>query len=169
MSWHDICGIISTVCFFIVFALSLYSISERNVYSIVSKLIAIAEETGLPGPEKMSMVVNGLYAIVPGVFKKILTKKKLEEIAQKIFDYMKEYALDYLARKAKEANRGKIKVNAEETESSKVGELVVGEDECGACSDCDSCEIEFDFIPEDASEDSEKPSEDVSEPDGDEE
>lgn len=110
MDWHDILAIISLVCYAIVFILGWFSITEKNIYSIVSKLIALAEETGLTGPEKMEMVVNGLYAIVPLAFKKILSKEKLQEIAQKVFDYMKSYALDYLAQKAKEQTKGQIKV-----------------------------------------------------------
>lgn len=110
MDWHDILAIISLVCYAIVFILGWFSITEKNIYSIVSKLIALAEETGLTGPEKMEMVVNGLYAIVPLAFKKILSKEKLQEIAQKVFDYMKSYALDYLAQKAKEHTKGQIEV-----------------------------------------------------------
>ena len=114
MDWHDILAIISLVCYAIVFILGWFSITEKNIYSIVSKLIALAEETGLTGPEKMEMVVNGLYAIVPLAFKKILSKEKLQEIAQKVFDYMKSYALDYLAQKAKEHTKGQIEVERPE-------------------------------------------------------
>jgi hypothetical protein len=105
MDWTNILGLVSCACVLVILVIDWYTNSEKNIYSIVSKLIALAEETGLPGREKMEMVVNGLYAIVPVAFKKILTKEKLQEIAQKVFDQMKSYALDFLAQKAKEQNQ----------------------------------------------------------------
>ena len=145
MDWQDIIGIISLVLYAVIIVLGWYTLAEKNIYSLVSKLIAMAEETGLPGAEKMEMVVNGLYAIVPVAFKKILTKAKLQEIAQSVFDYMKSYALDYLARKAKEQTQGKIEVERpfeNETVESET-ETVVGYTECNF--DCDGCPNE---VPE---------------------
>lgn len=145
MNWHEIAGIISLICYIVIIVLGWYTLAEKNIYSLVSKLIAMAEETGLPGAEKMEMVVNGLYAIVPVAFKKILTKAKLQEIAQSVFDYMKSYALDYLARKAKEQTQGKIEVERpfeNETVESE-SETVVGYTECNF--DCDGCPNE---VPE---------------------
>lgn len=139
MNWHEIAGIISLICYIVIIVLGWYTLAEKNIYSLVSKLIAMAEETGLPGAEKMEMVVNGLYAIVPVAFKKILTKAKLQEIAQSVFDYMKSYALDYLARKAKEQTQGKIEVERpfeNDTVESET-ETVVGYTECNF--DCDGC------------------------------
>ena len=145
MDWQDIIGIISLVLYAVIIVLGWYTLAEKNIYSLVSKLIAMAEETGLPGVEKMEMVVNGLYAIVPVAFKKILTKAKLQEIAQNVFDYMKSYALDYLARKAKEHTQGQIEVERpfenEPVESET--ETVVGYTECNF--DCDGCPNE---VPE---------------------
>lgn len=148
MDWHEIAGIISLICYIVVIILGWYTLAEKNIYSLVSKLIAMAEETGLPGAEKMEMVVNGLYAIVPVAFKKILTKAKLQEIAQSVFDYMKSYALDYLARKAKEQTQGKIEVERpfeNETVESET-ETVVGYTECNF--DCDGCPNEVTEIEE---------------------
>ena len=106
MDWTNILGLVSCACVLIILVIDWYTHSEKNVYSIVSKLIALAEETGLPGHEKMEMVVHGLYALVPAAFKSILTKEKLQDIAQTVFDQMKSYALDFLAQKAKEQNKG---------------------------------------------------------------
>lgn len=145
MDWTNILGLVSCVCVLVVLVIDWYTHSEKNIYAIVSKLIALAEETGMPGQEKMEMVVNGLYAIVPVAFKKVLTKAKLQEIAQSVFDYMKSYALDYLARKAKEQTQGKIEVERpfeNETVESE-SETIVGYTECNF--DCDGCPNE---VPE---------------------
>ena len=106
MDWTNVLGLVSCVCVLVVLVIDWYTHSEKNIYAIVSKLIALAEETGMPGQEKMEMVVNGLYALVPAAFKAILTKEKLQDIAQTVFNQMKSYALDFLAQKAKEQNKG---------------------------------------------------------------
>lgn len=142
MDWSNILGLIACVCTLVIIALDWYTHSEKNVYAIVSKLIALAEETGLPGTEKMEMVVNGLYAIVPVAFKRILTKTKLQEIAQKVFDEMKSYALDYLARKAKEQTQGiEVERPFEDEPVENETETVVGYSECNF--DCASCPADF--------------------------
>lgn len=64
-----------------------------TIRSKVTFLIAEAAKLDIPGPEKMQTVVNELYdKYVPDFFKSFMTKQKLEEIAQKIYNNMKLFA-----------------------------------------------------------------------------
>ena len=82
------------ICVF-VYGFMLYFKVKGNLMEGVSELIALAEETGLPGNEKMEQVVNSMYEKVPKWLKKILNKHELEKIAQWIFDWMRKYADTY--------------------------------------------------------------------------
>lgn len=81
-----------------------------NVFSAVSELIALAEATGLTGSEKMSRVVDCLYAMIPTALKKVFTTERLQKIAQTIFDWMRKYADEYKAN----TEAGVIKTPEEE-------------------------------------------------------
>lgn len=101
MSYYDVIGIATVVCVILAWVMAIYYHARGDVYKIVSQLIATAEESGLPGPEKMSWVVDELYVYLPAPFRMILTREKLREIAQGVFDWMKTYALEYLEKKQK--------------------------------------------------------------------
>jgi len=91
---------IVSIVFFIlavaVFVWGLYQRVKGNAAASASAFIAQVESTGLVGPEKMELVVNWLYDMIPVPFRKILTKEALQGIAQTIFDYMKRYTLAYI-------------------------------------------------------------------------
>ena len=82
-----------------IFAWGLYNKTKGNAAAAASSLIASAEETGLLGPEKMSLVVDRLYDMIPASFRTVLNKQTLQILAQKIFDYMKKYANAYIKSK----------------------------------------------------------------------
>ena len=96
MDIDSIISIVSLALTVIIFAWSLYEKTKGDATASVSALIAMAESTGLTGPEKMAMVVDRLYERIPVVFKRILSKQALETLAQWIFDYMKKYAVAYV-------------------------------------------------------------------------
>lgn len=77
------------------FGAMLYFKVKGNVLAAVSTLIAQWEETDLPGVEKMYNVVRQLYELVPAPLRKLLTKERLEAIAQHVFDWMRKYAEEY--------------------------------------------------------------------------
>ena len=89
--------IVAVVCAIMVGVLLYYRI-KGNVVGEIVKLITIAEETGLPGSEKMEKVVDALYEKVPAAIRKILTKDRLKELAQNTFDWMRKYADTYIER-----------------------------------------------------------------------
>ena len=93
MNYAQIINIAAYVLCIILFAVMLYFKIRGNVVGAVSELIALAEETGLPGSEKMALVVSKLYEKVPGAFKALLTEEDLAEIAQWVFDWMRKYAV----------------------------------------------------------------------------
>jgi arginyl-tRNA synthetase len=92
MEWIDI--ILVVLCAAI-YAVLLYFKVRGNVLGAVSELIALAETTGLTGSEKMAQVVHGLSEKVPAPLKKVLNDQCLENIAQRVFDWMRRYADEY--------------------------------------------------------------------------
>ena len=74
------------------------AIAYKNMGKTISEkatfLIAEAAKLDVLGSEKMQTVVNELYKYVPDFFKSFMTKQKLEEIAQKIYNNMKLFAVN---------------------------------------------------------------------------
>lgn len=93
---------VATVIDFILTAVILVYVvinAYRNMGTTISEkaryLIAEAARLDLLGSEKMQTVVNELYEkYVPDIFKAIMTKQKLEKIAQDIYDDMKNFAVN---------------------------------------------------------------------------
>ena len=113
MDADKIITIISVILTVAIFAWGLYSKVKGNAAEAVSGLIAAAEETDLLGKEKMALVVGWLFDMIPTPFKKVLSKEFLEKLAQKIFDYMKKYAIAYIDSKSGKGKDAYIEVNDE--------------------------------------------------------
>lgn len=96
MNYVQVISVVAYVLCIILFAVMLYFKIKGNAVGAVSELIAMAEETGLSGKEKMALVVSKLHEMVPGIFKGFLTEEKLTDIAQWIFDWMRKYAIAYI-------------------------------------------------------------------------
>ena len=97
------------------YGLRLYFKTKGSVFEAASQFIADIENSGLVGPEKMAYVVSQLFALIPIPLKSIFTESLLQEIAQEVFDTMKEYALKYAKRVDEEA-KAKEDVKPEEQE-----------------------------------------------------
>ena len=110
MNVFDILEIVIVALCAITYGFMLYFKVKGNVLGAVSELIALAEETGLAGSEKMAKVVDELYEKVPGPLKRALNKECLEKIAQTIFDWMRRYTTEY-QKKQQEAS---VPVKSEE-------------------------------------------------------
>lgn len=102
MTVQDIIAIVSVVFDIAIIVAMFYYQAKGDVLGIVSQLIAVAEQTGKPGTEKMAFVVDAMYQKLPAPFRGILSKEKLQIIAQSIFDWTRQYTLEYLASKAKQ-------------------------------------------------------------------
>jgi len=77
-----------------VFGARMYFKTRGSVFEAASQFIAEIEATGLLGSEKMAFVVRQLIALVPVPLKSVFTEERLEELAQEVFDNMKQYALE---------------------------------------------------------------------------
>ena len=103
MSFQEILGIASVVMLLFWILYGVYQRAKGNAFGMIAEFIAYAENTGLAGPEKMAMVVDNLYEIIPAPFKLILTRERLREAAQNVYEWMKAYALEYIKKKSGEA------------------------------------------------------------------
>lgn len=102
MNPYDVLGILAVVLWVIFVVVSLYYRAKGNAVEMIAELIALAEqEAEATGPEKMDMVVNWLSSYIPAAFRGILTKARLRVVAQKVFDWVRRYAMEYLERKKK--------------------------------------------------------------------
>lgn len=95
MDFISVLAIIVIVLCAILYGLMLFFRVRGNVFGAVSELIALAEESGLTGPEKMSQVVTVLHERIPMPLKRIFTPARLQKIAQTVFDWMRKYADAY--------------------------------------------------------------------------
>lgn len=103
MSFQEILGIANVVMLLFWILYGVYQRAKGNAFGMIAEFIAYAENTGLAGPEKMAMVVNNLYEIIPAPFRVILTRERLREAAQNVYEWMKAYALEYINKKSGEA------------------------------------------------------------------
>lgn len=102
MDLYDVLGIAAVLIALLLGVLAFYFRAKGNAVEMIAELIALAEqEAGKTGPEKMGMVVDWLYDTVPAAFRGILTKEVLQRIAQGVFNWVRRYAMEYLAKKQK--------------------------------------------------------------------
>ena len=93
MSFVEIADIVLAVACVAIYAVKIYFKIRGNVFEAASELIALAEGTGLDGAEKMALVVEELYNCIPAWLKKIFSRDDLQNIAQGVFNWMKQYAI----------------------------------------------------------------------------
>lgn len=113
MDIDQIINIASFVLTVLVFAWGLYEQVKGKAAASASAFIAQVESSGLVGKEKMALVVDWLYDMIPAPFKRILNKEVLEKLAQTIFDYMKKYANAYIEAKNGKGKEAYAPVNDE--------------------------------------------------------
>lgn len=133
MSIHDILGIASVVCWIAVVIAMLYYRSKGDVIEMISHFISLAEQSGMPGPDKMAMVVNWMYTALPAPFRTILTKERLQVIAQEVFDWTRQYAVNYLESHKKPTVGNPADPEEDEGDDTFVEETNVIPEICEAC------------------------------------
>ena len=99
MSILEIIDLIVTVLCIIAYAMVVYFKVKGDLVGSVSELIALAEQSGLAGSEKMEKVVSQLSEMVPAPLKKFLPESTLQKIAQNMFDWIRRYAYNYIEAK----------------------------------------------------------------------
>lgn len=87
----------------VIFALGLITLlgTKSNLLSDIEASIGAAEAEKLTGAEKMALVVDTVYVAIIPIAKLYFTKSRIQKIAQKVYNRMKDY---YLAKKANDAN-----------------------------------------------------------------
>ena len=88
----DYYNIIITIVSIIIALVAVAYKVKSNFIAQISKFIADAQDLELTGPEKMEYVISWIKDIIPRLFKVIFNDKTLNQIAQNIYDDMKEYA-----------------------------------------------------------------------------
>ena len=114
MTFFTIFSIVVIVLFITAMLAAAYFALKAVLTGDVSQLVALAEMTALPGPEKMAQVVASMYQHVPKAFRAILTEERLEAIAQGIFNWMRKYAEEYISAIKKPEPEQEIKQISEE-------------------------------------------------------
>lgn len=145
MNTVEIIEMVVVILLVITYAFMLFFKVKGNVLGIVSELIALAEETNLVGSAKMAQVVDGLYEMVPVFLKKILSKERLEKIAQRVFDWMRRYANKYIEASKENGGVNDDMVHAIEAEA--IAELVsemIGMTVTALKDKAEECGIELD-------------------------
>lgn len=71
-----------------------YNVVKGGLEGKMVYLIREANKLDIIGPEKMKVVVDKLYDMVPAAFKKFLTKEKIKDGAQTVYNQMKSFAED---------------------------------------------------------------------------
>lgn len=90
MTMETIIDVILTAIILVFVVINAYKNMGKTIREKTTFLIAEAAKLDILGSEKMQTVVNELYEkYVPDFFKSFMTKQKLEEIAQSIYDDMK--------------------------------------------------------------------------------
>ncbi len=88
----DYYNIIITIISIIIALIAVAYKIKSNFIAQISKFISDAQDLELTGPEKMEYVISWIKDIIPRLFKVIFNDKTLNQIAQNIYDDMKEYA-----------------------------------------------------------------------------
>ena len=91
----NILTIIVIVLCAILYGVILYFKVRGNIFGAASELVALAEQSGLTGPEKMNQVVTALHEKIPAPLKKVFTPDRIRKIAQVVFEWMRKYADEY--------------------------------------------------------------------------
>ena len=71
---------------------------KSEVLAKIPELIAQAESMNAPGSDKMKWVVDEIYRSLIPIAKAYFTRSRIEQIAQSVFDRIRNYADEYFKR-----------------------------------------------------------------------
>lgn len=89
-------NIILTIISIAIALLAVYTKVKSNIIEAIIKFIKEAETKELSGAEKMQLVISWIKDVTPRLFQLIFTDAILKEIAQNIYNDMKEYRDNYI-------------------------------------------------------------------------
>lgn len=99
--WETILNIVLAVLSVVMAGVTYYFDLRRKIQEQVNAEVSNAEDIGKKDKEKMAFVVEKLKGIIPKAVRFIFTDKLLENIVQKAFDKIEEYAQKQAAKKSK--------------------------------------------------------------------
>ena len=86
--FHAVLGLLTLAALLIGYYFYIRSV----LASVADGVIDDAEVPDKTGTEKFEQAVEQAYALVPMIFKSVITKKTVEKIVQKAFDRIKSFA-----------------------------------------------------------------------------
>lgn len=96
MDWKTILGIVEAALAVVIYLAAFYYKRSSVLRGFIAELIADAEEEFAKqekaGAQKMEWVIDQLYAYVPVIFKPFITREKLNELVQAVFDQVARFA-----------------------------------------------------------------------------
>lgn len=98
INWEVVLTILAAICTVVAAFIGYYLHIKRRIEAEIPDAINGAEDTGKPGAEKFEEAVDTIYNLIPLVVKPFITRTLIEELVQKVFDKMAEYARKQLAK-----------------------------------------------------------------------
>lgn len=97
--WEIILNVVLIILSIVLAGVTFYLDTKKNIQEQVNGKIDAAEDTDKKGEEKMAYVVEQLKALVPKALRFMFTDKVLENIVQKAFDKIEDYAQKQVDKK----------------------------------------------------------------------
>ena len=92
MNTELIISIVTSVLTILATLIGYYFKIKASITEKANELISSAEDTQKIGEEKMEIVVNELYHLVPVPYRIFFTKSWLKKLVQVLFDAIEDYA-----------------------------------------------------------------------------
>ena len=81
--------------------------TEISIRDQLPALIAKMVELDIPGPEKMKKVISIIVADLPKLMKSIFSESRIKQMAQLIYDEMKNFAKEEMKKANEDASKDK--------------------------------------------------------------
>ena len=81
--------------------------TEISIRDQLPALIAKMVELDIPGPEKMKKVISIIVADLPKLMKSIFSESRIKQMAQLIYDEMKNFAKEEIKKANKDTSEDK--------------------------------------------------------------
>lgn len=105
---HIFFTIVNIMYVILLFVVLFYIYTKSTMYNRIPELIAFVEKKDISGKEKMQLVVSCIKSLIPKFLKIALNDKVIEHIAQNLYDYMHEYAENYILYLANEEDKKEL-------------------------------------------------------------
>ncbi len=101
METSEIINIILGVLSIVISLIGYYFYIKQRIAKAATDAVNDAEQDGKTGEEKMEIAVAQVYALIPTMYKPIITRSVVQSIVQIAFDKIEAYAKKQVDKKAK--------------------------------------------------------------------